>query len=92
MFVGFKKQAELEEDIVTFGLACRRENWLIAVDFCQEWVESMLSLVRNKQPFYQKGLRAIKLIGQALCRPLKSSGPDGVTTPSKHRSNKGHSP
>ena len=30
-------------------------NWLIAVDSCQEWVESMLSLVRNKKSFYQKG-------------------------------------
>ena len=41
-------------------------NWLIAVDSCQEWVDSMLSLVRNKKSFYQKGLRAIKLIGQPL--------------------------
>jgi hypothetical protein len=66
MFVGFKRWVELEEDIATFGLVCRRENWLIAVDSCQEWVESMQSLVRNKKSFYQKGLRAIKLIGQAL--------------------------
>ena len=49
-----------------FWVGLYGENWLIAVDFCQEWVESMLSLVRNKKPFYQKGLRAIKLIGQAL--------------------------
>jgi hypothetical protein len=49
-----------------FWVGLYGENWLIGVDSCQEWVESMLSLVRNKQPFYQKGLRAIKLIGQAL--------------------------
>jgi hypothetical protein len=49
-----------------FWIGLYGSNWLIAVDYCQEWVESMLSLVRNKKPFYQKGLRAIKLIGQAL--------------------------
>jgi hypothetical protein len=49
-----------------FWIGLYGSNWLIAVDSCQEWVESMLSLVRNKKSFYQKGLRAIKLIGQAL--------------------------
>jgi hypothetical protein len=49
-----------------FWIGLYGENWLIAVDCCQEWVESMLSLVRNKKSFYRKGLRAIKLIGQAL--------------------------
>ncbi len=42
------------------------ENWLFAFDWCREWVESMMSLSSNKQPFYQRGLRAIKLIGQPL--------------------------
>ncbi|MEG4581596.1 IS4 family transposase [Microcoleus sp. MON1_C5] len=49
-----------------FWIGLYGENWLIAFDYCQEWVDSMLSLVRNKKSFYQKGLRAIKLIGQAL--------------------------
>jgi hypothetical protein len=49
-----------------FWIGLYGENWLIAVDCCQDWVESMLSLVRNKKSFYRKGLRAIKLIGQAL--------------------------
>ena len=49
-----------------FWIGLYGSNWLIAVDSCQEWVESMLSLVRNKKSFYQKGVRAIKLIGQAL--------------------------
>jgi len=38
-----------------FWIGLYGENWLIAVDSCQEWVESMLSLVRNKKSFYQKG-------------------------------------
>jgi len=49
-----------------FWIGLYGSNWLIAFDSCQEWVESMLSFVRNKKSFYQKGLRAIKLIGQPL--------------------------
>jgi hypothetical protein len=49
-----------------FWIGLYGENWLIACDYCQEWVESMIGLVRNKQSFYQKGLKAIKLIGQPL--------------------------
>ena len=49
-----------------FWIGLYGENWLIAHDGCREWVESMMSLVRNKQSFYQKGLRAIKLIEQPL--------------------------
>src|SRR4028119_682465 len=49
-----------------FWIGLYGSNWLIALDSCQEWVESMLSFVRNKKSFYQKGLRAIKLIGQPL--------------------------
>jgi len=49
-----------------FWIGLYGENWLFAFDWCREWVESMMSLSSNKQPFYQRGLRAIKLIGQAL--------------------------
>lgn len=42
------------------------ENWLIACDGCQEWVEAMAKLVPNKKSFYFRGLRAIKLIQQPL--------------------------
>ena len=49
-----------------FWIGLYGENWLIAHDCCWEWVESMIGLVRNKQPFYQRGLKAIKLIGQPL--------------------------
>jgi hypothetical protein len=41
-----------------------RENWLIAFDSSQEWVESMLSWVGHKKSFYQREMRAIKLIEQ----------------------------
>ena len=60
-----KNPVEIEEDIANFGLVYG-ENWLIACDCCREWVESMMGLVRNKQSFYQRGLKAIKLIEQPL--------------------------
>ena len=41
-------------------------SWLVSFHECQLWVEEMLSLVANKKPFYQRGLRAIKLIDQPL--------------------------
>jgi hypothetical protein len=49
-----------------FWIGLYGENWLIAFDYCQEWVESMIGLVRNKKSFYHRGLRAIKLIQQPL--------------------------
>jgi len=49
-----------------FWIGLYGENWLNTFDYCQEWVEEMLSLIRNKKSFYQRGLRAIKLIGQPL--------------------------
>ena len=49
-----------------FWIGLYGENWLIALDGSQEWVESMMSLVPNKRAFYQRGLRAIKLMEQPL--------------------------
>ena len=49
-----------------FWIGLYGENWLIAFEYCQEWVESMIGLVRNKKSLYQRGLRAIKLIQQPL--------------------------
>ena len=49
-----------------FWIGLYGENWLIALDCCQDWLEFMMSLVPNKRAFYQKGLRAIKLMEQPL--------------------------
>ena len=49
-----------------FWVGSYGEIWLIAFDSCPQWVEPMLSFVRNKKLFYQKGGRGIKLIGQAF--------------------------
>ncbi|OUL30351.1 hypothetical protein BV375_14325 [Nostoc sp. 106C] len=42
------------------------QNWIVAWHECQIWVEELVSSIRNKHSFYQRGLRAMKLIQQAL--------------------------
>ncbi|MES1023400.1 IS4 family transposase [Gloeocapsa sp. BRSZ] len=49
-----------------FWIGLYGESWLVAFHECQLWVESMLALIRNKKTFYQRGLRAIKLIEQPM--------------------------
>ena len=49
-----------------FWVGLYGENWLIAFYQCQSWVEEMLSFIRNKKSFYQRGFRAINLILQPL--------------------------
>jgi hypothetical protein len=49
-----------------FWIGLYGESWLVAFHECQLWVESMLELIGNKKSFYQRGLRAIKLIQQPL--------------------------
>jgi hypothetical protein len=51
MFSLLKRQVEVEERHSNFWIGLYRENWLIAFDSCQEWVESMLSFLRNKRHF-----------------------------------------
>ncbi|WP_082209921.1 transposase [Fischerella sp. PCC 9605] len=41
-------------------------NWIVACHFGQAWVEELVGFIRNKQAYYQRGLRAMKLIQQAL--------------------------
>lgn len=49
-----------------FWIGLYGESWLVAFHECQLWVESMLDLIRNKKYFYQRGLRATKLIQQPM--------------------------
>lgn len=39
-------------------------SWIVSMNECQELVLEMIVAVRNKQPFYQQGLRAMLLIQQ----------------------------
>jgi hypothetical protein len=49
-----------------FWIGLYGHNWIATFHLCQEWVEQLLSLIRNKLPFYQRGLRALNLIQQSL--------------------------
>jgi hypothetical protein len=37
-------------------------TWVLSIDLCWQWVEKLMLTAINKLPFYQKGLRAMKLI------------------------------
>ncbi len=50
----------------SFWLGLYGQNWIFAFHECQVWVEQLISSIRNKQRFYQRGLRAMTLIQQAF--------------------------
>jgi hypothetical protein len=37
-------------------------TWVLSMDICWQWVEKSMRTAINKLPFYQQGLRAMKLI------------------------------
>jgi hypothetical protein len=41
-------------------------NWIVAWNECQEWIEELVSSIPNKQTYYQRGLKAMAFIQQAL--------------------------
>jgi len=49
-----------------FWLGLYGDVWTIAREWVKEWVEKLMRLNPNKLPFYQKGLRAMTIIQQAL--------------------------
>lgn len=49
-----------------FWVGLYGHNWIVAFHECQEWVEELITSIRNKRTFYQRGLRAISLIEQAF--------------------------
>jgi hypothetical protein len=49
-----------------FWIGLYGQNWIVAWNECQAWVEELITSIRNKQSFYQRGLRAMTLIQQAL--------------------------
>ena len=37
-------------------------TWILSMDLCWDWVEKLMRTAINKLPFYQRGLKAMKLI------------------------------
>lgn len=61
-----KSKVKLKKGIAIFGSCLYGFNWIVAWHRCQAWVEELVSSIRNKQTYYQRGLRAMELIQQAL--------------------------
>ncbi|MDP8936050.1 MAG: IS4 family transposase [Cyanobacteriota bacterium] len=49
-----------------FWVGLYGHNWIVAFHECEEWVEELVTSVRNKRTFYQRGLKTLTLIQQAL--------------------------
>ncbi|GBE91957.1 IS4 family transposase [Nostoc cycadae] len=61
-----QEQGKTEKRHSNFWIGLYGFNWIVAWQGCQAWVEALVGLIRNKRAYYQRGLKAIKLIQQAL--------------------------
>lgn len=61
-----QEQSKTEKRHSNFWIGLSGFNWIVAWHGCQAWVEELVSSIRNKQIYYQRGLRAMELIQQAL--------------------------
>ena len=60
------EQGKTEKRHSNFWIGLYGFNWIVAWHECQAWVEELVASIRNKQAYYQRGLKAMKLIQQAL--------------------------
>jgi hypothetical protein len=49
-----------------FWIGLYGDVWTITRKLVKEWVEELMRLNSNKLPFYQRGLRAMNIIQQAI--------------------------
>jgi len=61
-----KEAARTRRRHSNFWVGLYGHNWIIAFHECQEWVEELITSIRNKRTFYQRGLKALTQIQQAL--------------------------
>ncbi|MBD2615982.1 IS4 family transposase [Nostoc punctiforme FACHB-252] len=61
-----QERGKTEKRHSNFWIGLYGFNWIVAWQGCQAWVEELVGFSRNKQAYYQRGLRAMKLIQQAL--------------------------
>ena len=57
-----KELKRIERRHSVFWVGLYGQMWIIAVDFCADWMNQIMKNNLNKLPFYQKGLRAMSLI------------------------------
>lgn len=61
-----KEPRRTERRRSTFGVGLDGENWVNFMEEYADQMEDLMSLSRNKRAFYQRGLRAAKLIGSTV--------------------------
>jgi hypothetical protein len=49
-----------------FWVGLYGKTWVAGLEFCEDWVQELMKIRRNKLPFFHKGLRAMSLIQQAF--------------------------
>ncbi|MBD2301282.1 hypothetical protein H6G80_18660 [Nostoc sp. FACHB-87] len=61
-----QEQGKTEKRHSNFWIGLYGFNWIVAWHECQAWVEELVGSIRHKQAYYQRDLKAMKLIQQAL--------------------------
>jgi hypothetical protein len=46
----------------SFWIGLYGQSWVVGMEFCQDIIEELMIIRRNKLPFFQRGLRAMSLI------------------------------
>lgn len=61
-----KERQRIEPRHSNFWVGLYGQTWVASVEFCEDWVQELMRIRRNKLPFFNKGLRAMSLIQQAF--------------------------
>lgn len=61
-----KELQRIEPRHSNFWVGLYAQTWVAGLEFCEDWVQTLMRIRRNKLPFFHKGLRAMFLIQQAF--------------------------
>jgi hypothetical protein len=50
----------------SFWMGLYGHVWVIGIEGCEKMIEELMAIRRNKLPFFQRGLRAMSLMGRTL--------------------------
>lgn len=61
-----KKRQRIELRHSNFWVGLYGKTWVAGLEFCEDWVQELMRIRRNKLTFFYKDLRAMSLIQQAF--------------------------
>lgn len=61
-----QERQRLEPRHSNFWVGLYGQTWVAGLEFCEDWVQELMRIRRNKLPFFHKGLRAMSLMQQAF--------------------------